>query len=330
MSRQTLHAFIDTSTLLSFYAYTKDDVDELEKLVNLIRARLVKLYLTQQVLDEFYRNREKKLHESLANFENLSTAEGVPRFMNDYPQVRDYRKALKQLVKTKDEAIQRAKKEAAQGTLAADALFRRLIEAAQVIRVTKADYGAALRRMRTGNPPGKDDELGDRVNWEVLLRKVPKRTDLHIVSRDGDFVSPLDPTAPHGFLAEEWKQKREGSLLVHAELRPFLADHFPKIKLAVDVEKRSAIERLQHSGSFSTTHTAIAELAPFTDALTAGEIEELIQAAKANSQIAWIARDPDVKAFYEPLLERQHDNRRLSDREYHELRRGFGLEPDSD
>ncbi len=327
MATQKLHSFIDTNAFLSFFAYTKDDVEELRKLTSLIKTQQLKLYLTEQVRDEFYRNREKKLHDSIAQFEKSTESAGIPRFMTDYPQIADYTKSLNELRKAKDEALQRAKKEAVSEKLGDDSLFRELVKAAGLTRITKADYAAATRRLRRGNPPGKEDSLGDRINWEILLRVVPDESELHIVSKDGDYVSPLDATAPNGFLQDEWEKKKHATLFLHAELKPFLAQHFPKIKLAVDVEKRAAIDRLKESGSFARTHNATAELGPFTDTLTLNEIEELIEAAQTNNQIALISTDEDVKQFYQPLLESLHDNRRLSEDEYKELRRYFGLEP---
>jgi hypothetical protein len=47
------------------------------------------------------------------------------------------------------------------------------------------------------------------------------------------------------------------------------------------------------------THSAIAELSPFTDALTLDEMEELVEAAQNNNQIAWILTDEDVRHFHE-------------------------------
>jgi predicted nucleic acid-binding protein len=327
MPIQTLHLFIDTNVFLSFFAYTKDDIEELKKLANLIKTDHVKLHLTEQVRDEFYRNREKKLSESIAQFEKNIVSTGIPRFMAEYPQVADYTKAAKKALKAKDEAIQRAKKEATTGRLAADSLFRQILKVAHVKRVRAQDYAYATQRMRRGNPPGKEGSLGDRINWGILLRAVPAETDLHLVSKDGDYASPLNPTAPNAFLLAEWQKKKQAELILHAELKPFLAQRFPKIKFAVDVEKRTAIDALKHSGSFAGTHAAIAQLAPFADVLTPEEIDELIDAAETNSQIAWVCRDPDVKRFYEPLLESQHDNRRLSNTAYKDLRSGFGLHP---
>src|SRR4051794_34908567 len=122
-----------------------------------------------------------------------------------------------------------------------------------------------------GNPPGKPGNLGDRLNWETLLAHVDDGADLHIVSKDGDYQSRLNSNRPHHFLVEEWTQRKQGELVLHAELRPFLNVHFSDIKLSVDIEKRDAINYLVNSRSFSSTHNAVAELEPLVEALTYDE-----------------------------------------------------------
>jgi len=136
---QKLHLFIDTNAFLSFFAYTKDDVEELKKLASRIKVEQVKLNLTEQIRDEFYRNRDKKLAESISLFEKSIVSTGIPRFMAEYPQVVDYARAAKKAIKSKDEAIQRAKKEAGKEKLAADVLFRQVLAAAHLKKIRQAD-----------------------------------------------------------------------------------------------------------------------------------------------------------------------------------------------
>jgi hypothetical protein len=75
-------------------------------------------------------------------------------------------------------------------TLAADILFANIVKAAGVIEPKQAELNAAYHRMSLNNPPGKKGSLGDRLNWEQLLSRMPNQADLHIVSKDGDFASP--------------------------------------------------------------------------------------------------------------------------------------------
>jgi predicted nucleic acid-binding protein len=263
-----VHLFIDTNILLSFYAYTNDDIEELRKLTKLITTKQLKLYLTEQVRDEFYRNRDAKLKESLRTFQAPSVPAGVPRFMETYPCIKEYRRALETLSKARDAAIQQAKKEAEDRSIAADTLFADISTVAKIIPTTDKVFEAATRRMNIGNPPGKPNSLGDRINWEILLDKVPDETDLHLISKDGDFGSPL-LDGPNSYLVDEWRTKKHCNLALHDQLKPFLAQHFPQIKLAIDVEKRVAIDRLINSASFAGTHSV---LQPFLDVLTPAEI----------------------------------------------------------
>jgi PIN domain-containing protein len=263
----------------------------------------LRLYLTEQVSDEFRRNREGKLRESLREFEKISASSSVPRFMESYASVAEFRRALDQLLKAKDEATQQAKKEADEGSLAADKLFKEIEAASETISRTNADLEKARIRMALGNPPGKQGSLGDSINWEILIRTVEDGADLHVISKDADFKSALS-AAPNRFLADEWQSTKRGNLLLHDQLKPFLAEHFPDIKLAIDAEKKSAMDRLIGSPNFGTTHSAIIEFSPLIDTLTSAEIGELLQAVENNPQIGWIVFDPDVKEFYSRLLEK--------------------------
>nr|WP_166180066.1 PIN domain-containing protein [Altererythrobacter segetis] len=301
------HLFIDTSTFLTFYAFTTDDLEELKKVAGLIKANKLKLYIPEQVMDEFYRNRESKLAQSLDLFMGGGGSKSVPRFMHDYPEAEAFRDALKELQKARDALATKAKSDAAQRLLPADSAFATIIEAAGIVKAEEALLIGANRRRLRGNPPGKRDSVGDQINWETLLKAVPDGADLHIVSKDGDYKSALDPTSIHQFLASEWKQKKGSEITLHAELRPFLNATFPNIKLALDIEKQVAIDKLIYSGSFSDTHSAIAVLKGYVDAITWEEAKAIFDAGIANNQINWIGTDTDVNEFYRPLMAKFHD-----------------------
>ena len=52
-----MNLFIDTNIFLSFFHFTKDDLEEIRKLEVLIDKKEVVLWLPEQVQDEFHRNR---------------------------------------------------------------------------------------------------------------------------------------------------------------------------------------------------------------------------------------------------------------------------------
>ncbi len=300
---ETTHLFIDTNVFLSFYSFNRDDIEELRKVVGLIKFGRIKLYLPQQVAQEFYRRRDEKLAEALRSFEGTQAGPvALPRFMSELSEARAYHKAGEQMQQARAALLKKARENAESQTLAADTLFAGLRDVAGLILTEDAVFDAALRRMRLGNPPGKDRSLGDRINWETLLKTVPKGVHLHVVSKDSDYQSKLTPARAHLYLAEEWKNKQQSKLTLHTELKPFLAERFPEIKLSVDVEKRAAIDALKHSGSFAQTHKAVAGIGPFIDVLTDDDAVELADTALSNPEIYLISSDSDVAHLFKVLL----------------------------
>jgi hypothetical protein len=85
-------------------------------------------------------------------------------------------------------------------------------------------------------------------------------------------------------------------------LTEFFKAHFPKIKLAIDMERAGAVAKLADSGSFASTHRSITELSAY-DSLTDAEVDTLVDAALNNSQIRSIICDNDVSSFYQELID---------------------------
>lgn len=310
-----LHIFVDTNVWLAFYSYTNDDIEQLKIIVELIRKNDIKLYLTRQVVQEFERNREKKLNEAINDFAKGGLSRKLPRSMADLPGADEFKRSLQAFLTARENLVERAKSEAQAKSLAADHLFSQITEASKPIEFDDKIYLSAIKRKNLGNPPGKSDSLGDQLNWEILLSTVPNGADLHVISNDGDFESNLVAGKAHQFLIDEWAALKSGTMSLHTELRPFLKEQFPDIKLAIDVEKNAYIAALTNSGSFSSTHNAVAKLRRIKDQLTWENADTLVDAALSNSQVGWIASDPDVKELYEFLIlkfEDKIDGPRLS------------------
>ena len=64
--------FIDTNILLNFYHFTSDDLDALNGVFVSHAQGAVTVHLTDQVRDEFNRNREGKLRDALKQFGNFN------------------------------------------------------------------------------------------------------------------------------------------------------------------------------------------------------------------------------------------------------------------
>lgn len=277
--------FIDTSTYLSFYAVSNDDLDQLEKLVDLISEGRINILVTSQVQREWARNRDNKLAEAISNIEKISfKSPSIPRFMGEYSEVSEFRKALILAEKARVAAVARAKVEAVTATTNADKLIQRIFTTTGVEADDPTILALAQRRAALGDLPGKPGSLGDRLNWEHLLASHNTDGDLHIVSKDGDYFSPLDAKLPKYALYREWVEKKNGKLSVHHELKPFLASKFPQFNFKPDLRVRKDNEittNFAASGSARRVDywTAIREAAikDFEQAENSDELERSIQ-----------------------------------------------------
>jgi hypothetical protein len=152
-------------------------------------------------------------------------------------------------------------------------------------------------------PPGKNESIGDALNWETLLLAVPDGTDLRFVSEDKDYRSHLSDNVFNEFLQTEWATRKQSELHYHSKISDFFKECFPDIKIASQVESDLAIGDLSKSGSFATTHQCIAALDKFDD-FSPGQVERLVKIPAQNNQVAWIIGDADVHAFYGKLLDK--------------------------
>ena len=80
------HLFIDTNVLLSFLHFTSDDLEEIRKLSALIKSGAITLLLPEQVKDEFRRNREIKLADSLQRLRQQKLNLQFPQICKAYSQ----------------------------------------------------------------------------------------------------------------------------------------------------------------------------------------------------------------------------------------------------
>jgi rRNA-processing protein FCF1 len=79
MQERSRQLFVDTNVFLSFYDFTDDDLESLSKLNSLLKERHIRLFVTNQVKDEFYRNRENKIKSCLESFDKIRFSEKVHR-----------------------------------------------------------------------------------------------------------------------------------------------------------------------------------------------------------------------------------------------------------
>lgn len=351
-----MHLFIDTNAYLQFYRHTKDDAEVLNSLIEHVEHGDIVVHLPVHVLDECNRNRERELHNSTDAFKKAPLPGAYPRHMHGLALAAEYDEALERLGQVRNRLAAEATIKARTFELLVDQRLAKLTGIASRYPDDDAVFKRAIRRAQKGNPPGKKESIGDQYNWEMLLSNVPD-VDLYVVSKDGDYASPLGGTDANGasypnvFLSSEWKTTRTGKnlylfssikdVLKHfektfaneaappvdavegqaepahptavavpqAELvaaEPARGRRTPQDTVIRDAETISAIDNavaaLVHSSSFFETHQAVAALATMLHQLRKEDAEKLVNAAIDNNQIGWIVSDPDVRDFYQSLV----------------------------
>ncbi|MCP3682641.1 MAG: DUF4935 domain-containing protein [bacterium] len=255
-----MHVFIDTNILLSFYHFSNDELDALNNIFASHEHGSAKVHLTRQVCDEFHRNREVKIIDALKRFKGVKFTAQLPSFMKSYEEFREIKKLSGELQNKSKLILEKVYEDVAKKKLVADRLIGEIFDRSDVIETTKEVFNASSMRMATGNPPGKNNSIGDAINWTVLLQSVPSGEDMHVISQDGDFYSSINEEAAHPFLAEEWALKKESTLYVYRTLSKFMSEHFDGVAFSFDKEKDVLIDDLMDVGNFARTHALIAKL----------------------------------------------------------------------
>lgn len=296
--------FIDTNILLDIYHLSGADLEELRKLKKMVEKGKVELLVSGQVVEEFWRNRERVVADALKNFKESKAVAKIPNIIRAYSEAKE----LKALVDKTNEIVKtllaRATEDIEKDALKADGVIQELLSAVTVGEITDEIFARSKRRVEVGNPPGKKDSLGDAVNWEWLLEQEIEFWDdeLVIISADGDYESELNKGKPREYLLREWDKKNPGcKLVLEKSLTDCLAARFPGIQLAEEIDKLEEIERLENSSNFATTHKAIAALSEYDDFKDV-EIKRIVSAYLENSQVGWILGDDDVKIFARKVI----------------------------
>lgn len=307
------HLFIDTNIYLRFYQFSSDTLEELNKLLTNVKNNNIKLYVTSQVVHEFWRNREASISHSLKILSGQKLPDIYPQMCKSYDEYPTLRELSKGYSKLLTPLMGKLREDIDSNQCGADKIIDGLFSAAQKLDVDEDIIQNAKTRVALGNPPGRNDSLGDSINWELLLKNVPNQTDLHLVTVDKkDYTSKIDDKRLTEFLNKEWKERKNSTIHYYTQLSDFLSREFPDIKLPSDLEleadlqKETAINNLVNSYSFQMTHLAIKILGSFND-FTDDQIREIVEASTTNKQIYWIYDDSDVKAFLLQLIDGKED-----------------------
>ena len=295
--------FLDSNIWLSLYTFSNDDLEQFEKLENLL-DKDIKLFIPEQVCDEVMRNRENKYKEAISSFELNVTK--FPAFCKGYPEYKTISEQYKSLKNDFSKWKNKIDDDLNKRHLPADLVINRFFEEKRIIP-SKCFSDKAELRYKLGNPPGKNNSFGDAVNWECLLSNVPDNEDLYFIGIDKDYRSAVDNKRFNSFLEDEWNKKKHSHIIFYSELTGFLKEHISEVKLKESEEIMDLIKALNESSSFAATHAIISSLKKYTFCNNE-EIEQLCQAADSNNQVSWIFQDSDVYFFYKSLRSNIKEN----------------------
>jgi len=301
-----MNLFIDTNILLSFYHLTNDDLEELRKLSALIDTKKINLILPKQVVNEFKRNRENKIEDSLKRLNDVKNNPQYPQICKDYPEYAELRESQNIFSKKHSDLINKLRGDIKDHKLKADVIIEELFRKAKSIDYDETVIAKAKLRVSLGNPPGKNGSIGDAINWETVLEKVDIFEDLYFIADDKDYYSILDTNCPKDYLVTEWEEEKKSTIHFYRRLSSFFKIHFPEIKLASEVEKELLLKEFRDSTSFFQTHSIVEKLNSYSD-FTVTQVDDLIRAALLNNQIKWIITDTDVKELLESCISGKED-----------------------
>lgn len=296
--------FIDTNTYLSFYRLSNSDINEMQKMLHAMASGELRVLLTDQVVDEYWRNREGVIAEALKKFREGRAPNQFPRLVHGYEELREIRKLSADLDKLVVKLAEMVEAAAGDKLLRADQLVAKVFQGAEVLAVTDQILVAARTRFDRGNPPGKSQSYGDAINWECLLHRTGSGEGLFVISGDGDFASKLQSSSISQFLEREWTSvDARGGIELFDTIGSFFKKYYPDIELEIEFEQNRFVDDLLESESFRATHAAIGQLDPLVN-FTASQRQRIIDAGLTNGQVYSIGQDDDVAEFFQKFLGR--------------------------
>jgi len=285
-----MYVFIDTNIFLNFYGYSKDHLDKLEKLLDLISDGRITLFLTQQVVDEFTRRRENRLYEVLKNIEAFSTKLESSVICHSMPEMKDLQNIINDAESAKKKLQNSLVKQIKEKKLYADKIITDIFNACSPYEITEDIHEKAQKRMTIGNPPGKAGSYGDAINWECLIEATSARTDLYFIGGDGDFLSIIDKGFSP-FLIDEWERTNGGCIYYYPLISEFLKEHFSEAKITQENIKEEKKETRKFIDPWGIGYGPSAYLDEFGKLYTVNQqyLEMIDTFAKASAQVEKLA-----------------------------------------
>jgi len=291
---------------LTFYHFSNEDLEELKKLIALINTDNIRLYIPEQTRNEFNRNREVKIADSLDKLRGTKLGNQFPMICHSYEEYDLMKKAIKNFETNKSKLLEKLQHDAETETLLADEVLNQLFSKAIIIETSDEILNRSILRYDVGNPPGKDKSYGDAINWESLLEIAPNDFDLYFISDDKDYYSKLNDKKFNKYLLKEWKVKKNSDLHYFRRLTEFFKMFYPDIEISSETEKEIIIKNLYEAYSFGNAKSVIRKLRSY-DNFSIKQLNDITTAFATNSQIYWIKNDYVVSNARREIIEQNKD-----------------------
>ena len=296
------YVFIDTNVFLNFYSFSKDHLDKLKILVHLIKESKIKLILPRQVIDEFNRNREGKLKETLDYLDSFKTRFRSPTTCHDFSEMKEIQKKIDKSRELSVKVKTKLLKQINEKTLSADKLISDIFSISDIKDISDELFNRAKRRFDLGNPPGKNKSYGDAINWVCCLEVVPEKESLYLIAGDNDYVSKINPNNLSDFLKDEWKNQKKSEIYYSQLISEFLKENFPETKIG-DTEIKEEREVVDESLANRDLSSIPKDLGSFM------ETQEYFKSREENlKKLASFRAVPAYLKYQEKYLKHQEEN----------------------
>ena len=297
------HIFIDANIFVSFFEIKSDNLSELEKLVGLVKSKAAMLWLPEQTKREFWRNREKSIKKYLQDFEQLNSLGTPPLLVREHRDFDELKNKAEEVGVLRREIAKSIKENIDKQKTNADKIIRKLFDVAIPIDTDNEEiFKSSWQRSLCHLPPGKSDDIGDRLCWVGLLKSLPEKATLHIVSDDSDYKNEGFSDDIRPYLEYEWRSKNGGTVKLWNRISQIISELFPDAENAIESEKTILALGLKNSHNFETTHELIDKLTKFEN-YNSEQLRFICEAIIENTQVKWIRSDNDVKEFYKKFIQ---------------------------
>lgn len=183
---------LDTNIYLDFYRTNFETVDLFKSIIKNYK----KLILTDQIIEEFDRNREVVLQNIKSVFEKESKIQDISSsFLKSVPaftELAEIQRTYKVKRAIVSDVITSFIKDESKDPVAS--LFKELVNVSKkkdlILYSNEEIIRRAETRKRKGNPPTSSKySIGDEINWEIILSNVTD--DIVIVGRDATYRDNL-------------------------------------------------------------------------------------------------------------------------------------------